>query len=231
MSLARSFAVALVTASLGAGAALAQTAAPAPDMSHGPAVETYARAFLKGWGGDAKLKAAIAQSTKKSRKLGYDEVQVQDWRWQLARAKEKDDEKSVAAAKKLEEQLAGVDPEHTPADHLAAGKATIAAIRGNAVSAWLKELQAKAPKGAVTEIFVMDGAGWNVGQTGGTSDFFQGDEGKWQKTFAASDPKEIEILPVVEEDGQRIAQVSLPIKDGEESIGAVTIGVDVDKAK
>jgi hypothetical protein len=231
MTFVRTLPAMAVALLLGASPVFAQTAAPAPDMSHAAAVETYARAFLKTWGDNAKLKAAIAASTKTNSKLSYDETQTQDWRWQLARAKEKTDEKSVAAAKRLEEQLAGVAPETTPAENLAAGKAEIAAIRGNAISTWLKDVQAKAPKGAVTEIFVMDGAGWNVGQTGGTSDFFQGDEGKWQKTFAAGDPKEIEILPVVEEDGMRISQVSLPIKSGEESIGAVTIGVDVDKVK
>lgn len=211
------------------GAASAQT--PAPDMSHAPAAEAYARAFLKTWEAEPQLKAAIRASTKSNAKLGYEETQLKDWRWQLARATEKTDEKSIAAAKKLEEQLAGVDSKHKAAEHAAAGKETIATIRGSATSKWLKEIMAKAPKGAVTEIFVMDGYGWNVGQTGGTSDFFQGDEGKWQKTFAASDPKEIEILPVVEEDGARVSQVSLPIKDGEESIGAVTIGIDVDKIK
>lgn len=216
---------------LAAGGAGAQTASPAPDMSHSAAAEAYARAFLETWSATPELKTAIAASTKSNRKLGYDEVQAKDWRWQLARAKEKDDEKSVAAAKKLEEQLAGVDPEQKPAEQLAAGKESIKTIRGNATSTWLKQVMAKAPKGAVTEIFVMDGYGWNVGQTGGTSDFFQGDEGKWQKTFAGGDPKEIEVLPVVEEDGVRISQVSLPIKDGDESIGAVTIGVDVDKMK
>ena len=93
-------------------------------------------------------------------------------------------------------------------------------------------MQEKAePAGAITEIFVMDGWGWNVAQTGGTSDYFQGDEGKWQKTFASSDPNEIEVLDIVEEDGIRYAQVSLPIKDGDKNIGAVTVGVDVDKVK
>jgi hypothetical protein len=77
----------------------------------------------------------------------------------------------------------------------------------------------------------MDGWGWNVGQTGGTSDYYQGDEGKWQKTFAGGDPKEVEILPIVEEDGIRYSHVSLPIKDGDKNIGAVTIGVDVSKVK
>ncbi len=101
--------------------------------------------------------------------------------------------------------------------------------RENDTSKWLVAVQEKAaPAGAVTEVFVMDGWGWNVAQTGGTSDFYQGDEGKWQKTFASDD---IEILDIVEEDGIKYAQISLPIKDGDKNIGAVTVGVDVDKVK
>jgi hypothetical protein len=218
----------VLAASLGAGASWAQDAEP--DMSHAKKVEEYGRAFLKTWGGDAKLAAAIKASTAKNKSLSYDDVQVQDKEWQLARTKGKTDEKSAAAATKLTDELAGLD-QKKPDEHMANGEKTMAEIRGSATSKWLQAQLEKAPKGAVTEIFVMDGWGWNVGQTGGTSDFYQGDEGKWQKTFAGASETGVEVLPIVEEDGMKISQVSLPIKDGDKNIGAVTIGVNVDKLK
>ena len=39
--------------------------------------------------------------------------------------------------------------------------------------------------GVVTEMFVMDNKGLNVGQSDVTSDYMQGDEAKWQKTYGA----------------------------------------------
>jgi hypothetical protein len=218
----------VLSVAMGAGASFAQDAEP--DMSHAKKVEQYGRDFLKTWGDNDKLEAAIKASTAKNKSLGYDEVQIQDKEWQLARTKGKTDEKSTAAATKLTEELAGLD-QKKPEEHMANGEKTMAEIRGNATSKWLQAQLEKAPNGAVTEIFVMDGWGWNVGQTGGTSDFYQGDEGKWQKTFAGASENGVEVLPIVEEDGMKISQVSLPIKDGDKNIGAVTIGVNVDKLK
>jgi hypothetical protein len=37
----------------------------------------------------------------------------------------------------------------------------------------------------ITEMFVMDAKGLNVGQSDVTSDYWQGDEAKWQKTYGA----------------------------------------------
>lgn len=56
-------------------------------------------------------------------------------------------------------------------------------VLGNALS---KFLQAKkeASGGKITEIFVMDAKGLNVGQSDVTSDYWQGDEAKFQKSYA-----------------------------------------------
>lgn len=104
------------------------------------------------------------------------------------------------------------------------------AIVNNALSKWLKEQQAAAPGGAVTEILVIDGLGWNIGQTALTADFFQGDELQWQDIL----PNTAQSVAVSElEDnghGQRsLAMVSLPIADGDVNIGVITLGVDVSK--
>lgn len=103
-------------------------------------------------------------------------------------------------------------------------------VTHNALSKWLKQQQDGAPGGAVTDILVIDGLGWNIGQTAVTSDFFQGDELQWQDIL----PNSANAVAVSElEDnghGQRsLAVVSLPIADGEVNIGVITLGIDVSK--
>lgn len=233
---------------MGAGAAFAQTApAAAPKMSEfpSPAVEKYARTVLAQIEKDPKIIEAIKASTKETRKLGYDETIVRDQLWTLGRAKGKDD----ADTKKGVDKALGVMKENGVTDpaevSMQKGADLVAKIRGSDTSKALAAIKDKS-NGQVTEIFVMDGNGWNVGQTDGTSDFYQGDEGKWQKTYLDQEveragdtikkedkikEKGVEVLPIVEEDGVRYSQISLPIKDGEKNIGAVTIGVDVSKVK
>lgn len=212
-----------LTVAIGVGSAFAQDEKKKEQPS--PAVVEYAKKFVAKWSGDAKLHEAIKASTAKNRKLSYEDVTVQDGQWRVAKS-------GVEKEKKAAGQLKELAPDKSIEEHVKAGEALIKGARENPTSEFLqKQLESAEPKGAVTEIFVMDGWGWNVGQTGGTSDFYQGDEGKWQKTFAAGDPNEIEVLDIVEEDGIRYAHVSLPIKDGDKNIGAVTVGVDVDKVK
>lgn len=212
--------LAAMSLALGTGAAFTQDAPPNPPSD---AVVQYAKDFVAAnLIGNAELNAAIAASTAEHKKLGYDDVTILDSQWRVAKSGV---EKEAKAAGTLAELAGGTSIE----DHVKAGEALIKAARENDASKWLIKIQEQAqPAGAVTEIFVTDGWGWNVAQTGGTSDFYQGDEGKWQKTFASND---IEILDIVEEDGIRYAQISLPIKDGDKNIGAVTVGVDVDKVK
>lgn len=104
----------------------------------------------------------------------------------------------------------------------------INSVMGNQFSAFLRGIKA-ASKGVITEIFVMDNVGLNVGQTNGTGDFMQGDEDKWQKTYLVS-ADAIFIDAVEEEDGMHIAQVSLTVaRPNKARLGAVTIGINVDK--
>lgn len=58
----------------------------------------------------------------------------------------------------------------------------ISAVLSNPASVYLTRVQAHS-KGKFLEIFVMDNKGLNVGQSSVSSDFWQGDEGKWQKTY------------------------------------------------
>jgi hypothetical protein len=58
----------------------------------------------------------------------------------------------------------------------------IASTLNNPLSTYLTQIQALS-NGLYTEIFVIDVNGLNAGQSSITSDFWQGDEAKFQKTF------------------------------------------------
>ncbi|MBU4262864.1 MAG: hypothetical protein KKC76_13495 [Proteobacteria bacterium] len=92
----------------------------------------------------------------------------------------------------------------------------------------IREIQASAPYYA--EIFVMDNQGANVVMTDKTSDYWQGDEDKFQKSFA-SGAGAIFIDEVKFDDSTQTyqVQVSVPVMDGGKAIGAITFGIDVDK--
>jgi hypothetical protein len=86
-------------------------------------------------------------------------------------------------------------------------------------------------QGMITEMFVMDAKGLNVGQSDVTSDYWQGDEAKWQKTYGAGSG--VVFVDGVEEDESTQAlqsQASVTISDPEtgEPIGAITVGINLD---
>ena len=86
-------------------------------------------------------------------------------------------------------------------------------------------------EGLFTEIFVMGNKGLNVAASDVTSDFWQGDEAKWQQTYMVG-PDALHISEVeLDESTQTYqAQVSLPVVDPQTSapIGAITFGVNVE---
>ncbi|MCF3640078.1 hypothetical protein LXM94_08860 [Rhizobium sp. TRM95111] len=107
---------------------------------------------------------------------------------------------------------------------------TIDAVLGNAASQFLKGKQESAG-GLVTEVFIMDNKGLNVGQSDVTSDYWQGDEAKWQKTFGdKADALFVDEAEKDESTQMLQSQVSSIIKDpaSGEAIGAITIGVNLD---
>ncbi|MEQ9326398.1 MAG: hypothetical protein RJQ21_03785 [Rhodospirillales bacterium] len=112
-----------------------------------------------------------------------------------------------------------------------AGKgALIDEVLSNALS---KFLQAKkeAAGGKIAEMFVMDNKGLNVGQSDVTSDYMQGDEAKWQKTYPAG-PGALFIDEIEFDDSSKAfqSQASMTIVDETgAAIGAITIGVNVEK--
>ena len=97
------------------------------------------------------------------------------------------------------------------------------------VSNWLLAQQ-EATAGFVTEVFVMDNKGLNVAQSAQTSDYWQGDEAKWQETYSVG-PDALHISEVEFDDstGFYQSQASLPITDPStgDVIGAITFGINV----
>jgi len=116
------------------------------------------------------------------------------------------------------------------AETKAAAKPLIAATMANKLSEFLKKKEAET-KGLVTEIFVMDNKGLNVGQSDVTSDYWQGDEAKWQKTFLVG-PAAIFVDKVEKDESTQKfqTQVSISVIDtaSKAVIGAVTVGLDVE---
>ena len=94
----------------------------------------------------------------------------------------------------------------------------------------LKKLVAERPY--LMEIFIMDNQGANVAMTDKTGDYWQGDESKFQKSFANG--KGAIFVDEVEFDkdfGTDLLQISVPVMDKGEAIGAITFGVFANKVK
>jgi len=84
----------------------------------------------------------------------------------------------------------------------------------------------------LAEIFVMDNQGANVAMTDKTSDYWQGDEAKFQKSYN-NGAGGVFIDEVEFDDSAQayLVQVSVPVKAGGDVIGAITFGIDVDKVQ
>lgn len=111
------------------------------------------------------------------------------------------------------------------------GGALIEKVMAKSLSKFLNNLKAQHPE-AITEVFIMDNHGLNVGQSDITSDYNQGDEGKWQKTFSVG-PNAVFIDDVEFDDSTESfqSQISATIVDPASGapIGAITIGLNVEK--
>ena len=103
----------------------------------------------------------------------------------------------------------------------------ITAVLASPLSSYLTAIQA-ASLGLYTEIFVMDNKGLNAGQSSITSDFWQGDEAKFQKTFP-NGPTAIFIdePEVNKETGTENVQVNMSISDGSNAVGTLTVEVNL----
>jgi hypothetical protein len=76
----------------------------------------------------------------------------------------------------------------------------------------------------------MDNQGANVAMSDKTSDYWQGDEAKFTKSYNGG--KGNIFVDEVKFDNSTqayLVQVSVPVKDGDKVIGAITLGINVDK--
>lgn len=116
------------------------------------------------------------------------------------------------------------------AEVTAADKPTISAVLGNDLSKFLAAKKEESA-GMITEVFVTDNKGLNVGQSDVTSDYWQGDEDKWQKTFLVG-PDTVFVDEVEQDESTQAlqSQASMTITDPDsgEAIGAITIGISLD---
>lgn len=92
----------------------------------------------------------------------------------------------------------------------------------------LRDIQNTTPYYA--EIFVMDNQGANVCQTDKTSDYWQGDEAKFEKSYAGGKGR-VFVDEVEFDDSSQayLVQVSVPVMDGGMAIGAISFGIDLDR--
>ena len=105
----------------------------------------------------------------------------------------------------------------------------ISATMSSPLSSYLTRMQADS-KGLYTALFVMDQNGLNVGQSAITSDYWQGDEPKFQKTFPVG-PKAVFIDdPEFDKDlGIWVVQANITVSDDarQKSIGSATVDINL----
>jgi len=107
-------------------------------------------------------------------------------------------------------------------------KPLIAATLSNPLSIYLSRMQGRS-LGLYAEIFIMDQNGLNVGQSSITSDFWQGDEAKFQKTYDVA-PDAVFIDEPEFDDEMKVwrGQVNFTVTDTEgKSIGAATVELNL----
>lgn len=82
---------------------------------------------------------------------------------------------------------------------------------------------------AIDEVFITDNQGANVAAYPPTSDYWQGDEGKWTSSFNEGDGK-VFIGPLEQDasTNKTLVQISAPIISNDATIGVLVMGVSVD---
>ncbi len=101
-------------------------------------------------------------------------------------------------------------------------------LLNNPCAAEIRSIASSKP--AIAETFVMDNQGANVGQNELTSDYWQGDEPKWQNSYKEGQGGvDIAKNKLDKSSSRTMQQISLPVCDENgKVIGAVTFGLAVD---
>jgi C4-dicarboxylate-specific signal transduction histidine kinase len=101
-------------------------------------------------------------------------------------------------------------------------------LMSNSAAKELLRLERSAPY--YLEFFLMDAQGANVAMTNKTSDYWQGDEQKFTKSFNDG-AGGVHVSPIQLDSSSQahLIQISVPVLDAGEVIGALTVGVNLDK--
>ena len=83
----------------------------------------------------------------------------------------------------------------------------------------------------VVEAFVMNDRGTLVCSIAETSDYWQGDEAKWQRTFVDGKDAFVEEPAFDASSGKYAIQVSVPVHEGAKRIGAVTLTLKLNRVE
>ena len=81
----------------------------------------------------------------------------------------------------------------------------------------------------VVEVILMDGHGANVCLSRETSDYWQGDEPKWQRTFLEGRDPFVDDPSLDASSATYAVQLSVPVMEGARRIGALTLTLKVRK--
>lgn len=102
------------------------------------------------------------------------------------------------------------------------------AVQENAAVTYLKEVELSKPY--YIEAILTDNQGANVATTHRTSDYWQGDEPKFEKAWQGGKGNVFIAKPKTDDSTKEVlSQVSVPVKDGSTVIGTLTLGVAVNK--
>ncbi|WP_103333201.1 PDC sensor domain-containing protein [Pseudotabrizicola formosa] len=108
---------------------------------------------------------------------------------------------------------------------------TISSVLGTPASDMLRN-QVELAAGSISEVFVMDSLGLNVASAGTTSDYWQGDEAKFQETYPKG-PGALHIGEVEFDESSQAyqVQVSFSLTDPADGsvIGAVTVALNAEQ--
>ncbi len=105
----------------------------------------------------------------------------------------------------------------------------IETVMTNSAALFLRQ-QVEATDGAITEAFIVDAQGLNVAASHATSDYWQGDEAKFQQTYLIG-PDSVHFGEIeLDQSTQTVqGQVSMTVVDQTtgDPIGAITIGINL----
>lgn len=101
------------------------------------------------------------------------------------------------------------------------------ALSGSACAQRLRDLTKDDP--VVVEVILMDARGANVCVSRETTDYWQGDEAKFQKTFGAGKELFLDEPALDASTATYAIQLSVLVSDGQSKVGALTLSLRVPK--